>query len=243
MIYSKKTTEMNINNNFIEAEFVSRPNRFLTRVKFDGNIVDSHLPDPGRLRELLLPGAKVLLKREKGEKRKTQFSTQAVYSGKTLISLNTLLPNKFVNYLLENHGLQFLHEWDLQKKEVSYGSSRFDFQLKKDDAVMVLEVKSVTLVEKGIAKFPDAVTKRGRRHIQHLAKLAAEGLFVMVLFVVQRPDAECFQPQWERDPEFGNALFEAYQNGLLIRVIKMEVTMDTLNYLGEIPYQLNLTSL
>ena len=107
---------------------------------------------------------------------------------------------------------------------------------------MVLEVKSVTLVEKGIAKFPDAVTERGRRHIQHLARLAVEGLNVMALFVVQRPDAEYFQPQWERDPKFSDALCKASQLGLQIRVIKIKMTKDALYYLGEIPYQLNLGS-
>ena len=104
---------------------------------------------------------------------------------------------------------------------------------------MVLEVKSVTLVEKGIAKFPDAVTERGRRHVNHLAELAAEGLDVMVLFVVQRPDAECFQPQWERDPQFCSTLFEAWKQGLQIRVIKMKMTKDSLLYLGEIPSKIS----
>lgn len=230
---------MTIGHKFIEAEFIERPNRFLTRVKLNGNIVNSHLPDPGRLKELLIPGAQLLLKQENGINRKTQFSTQAVYSGKTLISLNTLIPNRFVSYLLKNHGLSFLQKWKFQKQEVSYGNSRFDFQLKNDDALMVLEVKSVTLVEKEIAKFPDAVTERGRRHIRHLAELAAEGLDVMVLFVVQRPDAEYFQPHWERDPKFSSALFEAWQNGLQVRVIKMKMTTDAFFYLGEIPYQLN----
>ena len=230
---------MTIGHKFFEAEFIERPNRFLTRVKLNGNIVNSHLPDPGRLKELLIPGARLLLKKENGINRKTQFSTQAVYAGKTLISLNTLIPNRFVSYLLNNHGLVFLQKWEFQQQEVSYGNSRFDFQLQKDDAVMVLEVKSVTLVEKGIAKFPDAVTERGRRHIRHLAELAAEGLDVMVLFVVQRPDVEYFQPHWERDPKFSSALFEAWQNGLQVRVIKMKMTTDALFYLGEIPYQLN----
>jgi len=230
---------MTIGYKFFEAEFIERPNRFLTRVKLNGNIVNSHLPDPGRLKELLIPGARLLLKQENGINRKTQFSTQAVYSGKTLISLNTLIPNRFVSYLLKNHGFAFLKKWEFQKQEVSYGNSRFDFQLKKDDSVMVLEVKSVTLVEKGVAKFPDAVTERGRRHIRHLAELAAEGLDVMVLFVVQRSDAEYFQPQWERDPKFSSALFEAWQNGLQVRVIKMKMTTDSFLYLGEIPYQLN----
>ena len=150
-----------------------------------------------------------------------------------------MVPNQFVSYLLNNHDLPFLRGWKFQKQEVPYGNSRFDFQLKKNDSVMVLEIKSVTLVEKGIAKFPDAVTERGRRHIRHLAELAAEGLDVMVLFVVQRPDAEYFQPQWERDPKFSSALFEAWQNGLQVRVIKMKMTTDALFYLGEIPYQLN----
>ena len=242
MIYSNKTIEMNIAHKFIEAEFIERPNRFLTRVKVNGKIVDSHLPDPGRLNELLIPGARLLLKQETGVNRKTKFSTQAVYAGKTLISLNTLVPNQFVSYLLKNHGLSFLMEWKFQKQEVTYGNSRFDFQLKKNDSIMVLEVKSVTLVENGIAKFPDAVTERGRRHVQHLAELATEGLEVMILFVVQRPDAEYFQPQWERDPKFGNALFEAWKNGLQVKVIKMKMTTDSLYYLGEIPYQLNLGS-
>ena len=230
---------MTIGYKFIEAEFVERPNRFLTRVRLCGEIVDSHLPDPGRLLELLIPGARLLIKEENGENRKTQFSTQAVYSGETLISLNTLIPNRFVSYLIKNQGLAFLQEWKFQKQEVNYGSSRFDFQLKKNNSIMVLEVKSVTLVEKGIAKFPDAVTERGRRHVNHLAELAEEGLDVMILFVVQRPDAECFQPQWERDPAFSSALLEAWQMGLQIHVIKMKMTKDALLYLGEIPYQLN----
>ena len=210
-----------------------------TTAILDGNIVDSHLPDPGRLKELLIPGARLLVKQEKGKNRKTQFSTQAIYAEDTLISLNTLVPNQFVYYLLQNHGLAFLAGWEVQKKEVSYGKNRFDFQLQRKTAIMLLEVKSVTLVEKGIAKFPDAVTERGRRHIRHLAELGAEGLNVMVLFVVQRPDAEYFQPHWERDPKFSSALFEAWQKGLQVRVIKMKMTTDALLYLGEIPYQLN----
>ena len=99
---------MNIQHKFVEAEFIDRPNRFITRVRLDGDIIDSHLPDPGRLKELLIPGARLLLKKENGRNRKTHFSTQAVYFGKTLISLNTLIPNRFVSYLLKNHSLVLL---------------------------------------------------------------------------------------------------------------------------------------
>ena len=103
---------------------------------------------------------------------------------------------------------------------------------------MYLEVKSVTLVENKIAKFPDAITERGKRHVEHLGKIAEKGLHAMVLFVVQRHDAILFQPQWERDSKFGSALFEAWQKGLDVRVIHMKMTLNKIYYLGELPFQL-----
>ena len=80
----------------LEARFVERPNRFLTMVEYEGEIIRSHMPDTGRMKELLIPGATLLIKKEPGENRKTQFSTQAVYFGSTLISMNSWLPNKMV---------------------------------------------------------------------------------------------------------------------------------------------------
>jgi sugar fermentation stimulation protein A len=103
---------------------------------------------------------------------------------------------------------------------------------------MYLEVKSVTLVEKEIAKFPDAITERGKRHVEHLGKIAEKGLRTMVLFVVQRHDAILFQPQWERDSKFGSALFEAWKKGLDVRVIHMKMTLNKIHYLGELPSKL-----
>ena len=238
MIHSKKIMEMKIGYKFIEAKFINRPNRFLIKVNINGKIEDSHLPDPGRLKELLIPGARLLLKREDGLNRKTHFSTQAVYLEGTLISLNTLLPNHFVSFLLKNKSLPFLKGWEFERQEISYGKNRFDFQLKKNKLKMVLEVKSVTLVENGIAKFPDAITERGRRHVEHLAKIASKKIKVMVLFVIQRSDADSFQPHWERDPKFANALLNASKNGLQIKVIKMGITQKALSYLGELPYKL-----
>ena len=238
MIYSKKIIEMNIGHKFIEAKFCDRPNRFLIRVNINGKMENSHLPDPGRLKELLIPGARLLLKQEDGPNRKTHFSTQAVYLGETLISLNTLIPNQFVSFLLKNKSLPFLNGWEFERQEIPYGNNRFDFQLKKNELKMVLEVKSVTLVENRIAKFPDAITERGRRHVEHLAKMASKKIKVMVLFVIQRSDADSFQPQWERDPKFAKALLQAWECGLQIKVIKMGITKKTLSYLGELPYKL-----
>jgi len=230
---------MKINYPLLEASFIDRPNRFLTRVEYNNKIVLSHLPDPGRLNELLKPGVRILIKEEKGEYRKTAYSTQAVYNKNILISLNTLIPNQFTEYLLKEKKLTFLTNWEIDKKEVPYNNHRFDFRLKKENDILLLEVKSVTLVEDSIAKFPDAVTKRGRKHVEYLGRMAEQGVFTMVLFVIQRPDSVLFQPQWERDPKFGYALYEAWQKGLEVRVINMKMTKNNIQFQGEIPFELN----
>ena len=238
VLFNKKS-EMKLNYRLLEARFIDRPNRFLTRAELNGKIVESHLPDPGRLKELLKPGVQILLKQENGINRRTNYSTQAVYDGNTLISLNTLLPNKFTEHLLSKRKIEFLKEWQIYKKEATYGKHRFDFLLKNNNEFLYLEVKSVTLVKNEIAKFPDAVTERGRSHVEHLGKMALDGIRTMVLFVVQRHDAILFKPQWERDLKFGSALFKAQQNGLVVRVIYLKMTKSELHYLGEIPAELN----
>ena len=103
-----KKIEMFLEGELLEAEFVDRPNRFLTRVKYDNRVVESHLPDPGRLKELLIPGASLLIKKEGNPNRKTKFSTQAVYLDGQLISLNSWLPNQFVDFLLKRKSIEFL---------------------------------------------------------------------------------------------------------------------------------------
>ncbi len=240
MNYPKKPIEMLLPWTLFPATFIRRPNRFLTIVKFDGKEVESHLPDPGRLKELLVPGASVLVKKESGANRKTRFSTQAVYLDDTLISINSWLPNRFVEFLIQQRALPFLNDWQVNRREFTHERSRFDFLLEKEDKKMFLEVKSVTLVEDGVAKFPDAVTERGARHLNHLAHLSSQGYSCMVLFVVQRKDARLFKPQWERDPKLGLSLVEAVEKGVGLNVIRMEMFPGKLRYMGELPYDLSI---
>tara|TARA_Y100000758_G_C15967933_1_gene392067 strand:- start:12 stop:722 length:711 start_codon:yes stop_codon:yes gene_type:complete len=230
---------MKFKKKFLIGKFINRPNRFITTVKIHNKIVSSHLPDPGRLKELLIPGAKILLTKESDPKRKTQFTTQGVYKNNILISLNTLLPNKFVHYLIKNNSLNFLKGWDLIKKEASIGNHRFDFLLKNKSDQMYLEVKSVTFVENGIAKFPDAITIRGRQHLEHLRILAQSGYKALVLFVVQRPDAKLFKPEWIRDPKFSLSLYNAWISGVTIKVITTKFTKKEFILKGTIPFELH----
>ena len=115
------------------------------------------------------------------------------------------------------------------------GDSRFDFLLEQFKNKMILEVKSVYLVKNNISLFPDAITKRGTKHLKHLMELKDRGYYTSILFVIQRKDAKSFMPNYECDPIFSKNLELAYKKGVLINVIKIEVLPSKLSNLGKIP--------
>lgn len=236
---------MKIEGPLIPGVFIERPNRFITKVLINGKIVKSHLPDPGRLKELLFEGAKVLVREApKNSKRKTKYSTVMVNHKGQLVSLVSTLPNQFILELLINNSLPMFKNFELIKPEVVYGKHRFDFLLKdKDDKCFYLEVKSVTYVKNRIAKFPDAITERGTKHAKTLAKMTYDGYDTGILFVCQRPDADRFIPMWERDYKFGSALFEAKKAGVKIWCITTNLTDREMTLNNFIPVDLSYPSL
>ena len=238
---------MKIVGPLFDATFVDRPNRFLTIVKIDGIKVKSHLPDPGRLEELLIPGATLKVRHvfpqgppDNGQmtNRKTEWTTVMVKTCNQWVSIDTTLPNRFVRCLLDKSDLPFLIDFHLVKQEVTVGHHRFDFLLEGANGLFYLEVKSVTLVENGVAMFPDAVTVRGKRHLEALAEMSNEGKDTGVLFVCQRSDVVEFRPQWNRDPKFSKTLIEAEAAGVKIRVISANVSPTKILFEKEIPYNL-----
>jgi len=224
----------------IPATLVDRPNRFLTRVRLNDTVISAHLPDPGRLEELLLPGVDLLIQHSPGPGRKTDYTVHFVQrpSIPGWVCINTLLPNRFVKFLLQERHLTFLKGWSLAGTEVTVGHSRFDFMLERGRERLYLEVKSVTYVEEGVAQFPDAVSARAAKHARHLATLVIEGTPAMILFVIQRDDARTFRPMWDRDPETGRALNEAHRAGVDVRAIKLTVTPEAFTLAGQVPVEL-----
>ena len=124
---------MKINGPLYDAIFVKRLNRFLTLIDVDGKIFKSHLPDPGRLNELLIPGAKLKVRYVNLEfsKRKTSWTTLMVKQSKQWISIDSTLPNRFIKYLLERKNLPQFKDYKLIRPEVVVGEHRFDFLLEK----------------------------------------------------------------------------------------------------------------
>lgn len=203
-----------------DAELVDRPNRFVVRVRFpDGEEADAHLPDPGRLRELLISGRRMGIRSARSPTRKTRWTATLVESpdGSSWVSLDTTVPNRLLRLALEQEAIEELAGWRLLAREVTYGASRLDFLLEEDEGRrMYLEAKSVTLVEDGVGLFPDAVTARGARHVEELMRAVGEGHQAAVLFVLQRPDAQRIVAASTIDPHFAETLARAEETGVRI---------------------------
>ena len=233
------------------ARFVERPNRFLVRCRLEaaardgGEVVEAHLPDPGRLNELLVADARLRLRPAASPSRKTDWTVVlAERPGGGWVSVDTTLPNRLLLRALQENALPELDAWELDAAEVSVGSSRFDFVLTRRNGSegppraeepdrLVLEVKSVTLVEEGIGLFPDAVTARGARHVTELGELAASGAWeAAVLFLVQRDDARAVMAAPSIDPDFAGALEEARQKGVRVLARRCRVDLEHVR-LGE----------
>ncbi len=229
--------KMKIEGPLINAVFIERPNRFITIIEIGGEKHKSHLPDPGRLKELLIPGASLLVRpAPENKERSTAFTTIMVNLKGQWISLVSTLPNQFVKYSFQKNRIPIFQKYKLVRPEVTIRNHRFDFLLSnKSGKNFFLEVKSVTFVENGIAKFPDAVTTRGMNHAKTLTDLVKEGEFAGILFVCQRPDATLFEPMWDIDPMFSNVLFNAYKIGVKVWCITLNVSQTEISFNKEIP--------
>ncbi len=222
------------------AIFIERPNRFLAKVEVDGDIVEVFVPNPGRMYELMIPGKQVFIRDNPGPHRKTSFDMIGVHHDGVLISLDSNLPNRFIRNLLETRRLQYFSGYSKVTPEPRAYGGRFDFLLEGDNHRTFIEVKSCTLVVNKRVLFPDAPTKRGARHMRHLAKALSVGDVndAAVIFVIQRPDGEIFSPHDGNDPEFGDALRAAHEQGVRIIPLLTEVVDWNLVLLRKIPFDL-----
>jgi sugar fermentation stimulation protein A len=200
----------------LKASFLTRENRFRTRVCLDGEELPAHLPNSGRLSELLWPGQTVLLSVEKAAHRLTDYDLLMVQLPHALVSVDARLPNTLFAEAIGRGALPEFAGLKVASPEFRYGESRLDFLLEADGgrASCLVEVKSVTLVQGGVGRFPDAVTERGRRHLRELRHARRQGWRAAVVFVLQRQDAEAFGPHDESDPRFGETLREVVQDGV-----------------------------
>jgi sugar fermentation stimulation protein A len=167
--------------------------------------------------------------------RKTSFQVVGVYSGDELVSLDTQLPNRLMVAALSASALPQFARYTKVQREVSIGTHRFDFRLGEGLSSCVLEVKSVGKVERGLARFPDAPTERGRQHLDLLAQMARSGQRCAVTFIIQRHQASALVPDEEVDPAFARALRSAITAGVETYAYLCPLTLDGLTLGPPVP--------
>ncbi len=202
----------------IWGSFIRRVNRFCAQVRIDPDEEPelAHVPSSGRMGELLVPGATIGLLHRPSPKRKTQYTAAFVEYCGNLVSIDSHLPNHLVAGWLATGRLSGLPPMDSVTAEVKFASSRFDFSAFAHGRQFLIEVKSVTLVENGVALFPDAPTTRGARHVRELITAKSQGLEAAVIFVIQREDGRVFTPNSVMDPHFAAAVRAAKAAGVEI---------------------------
>lgn len=224
---------------WVNGTFISRPNRFVAEVCVNGKIAKAHVPNTGRLQELLLPEAPVLLTLHEDPKRKYQLSLRQVKYKGIWVSIDSQLPNRLVKEALEA-GLIFPNEnWVRIQAEAKNGDSRFDFALHREGMTRWVEVKGVTLERNGWGYFPDAPTARGTRHIKHLQSLVEAGEEASVLFVIQNALAKGITPNQERDPAFARAVWEAAKTGVNFSAYCWKFEGENNSFLEERPVRID----
>lgn len=205
----------------VHAKFIDRPNRFIAHVELDGEVETVHVKNTGRCRELLLPGASVLLEEGTNPARKTKFDLVTVWKdGVGWINIDSQAPNKIAREWLERQ------DYDYIKPEYAYGKSRIDFYMERGGEKYLMEVKGCTLEIDGIGFFPDAPTERGVKHLRELAGAVADGYHAAVAWVVQMDGITEVRPNVETHPEFGVALDEARAAGVKVIIIPCHVSED-----------------
>lgn len=209
----------------VSGRLLRRYKRFLADVRLDsGETVIAHTANTGAMTGCAQPGSRVWLSESSNPKRKCQYTWELVEveAGK-LVGINTLRANGLVAEQVNSNDVPELCGYESIRREVAYGreGSRIDLLLEQHlRPPCYVEVKNVTLVEKGVAMFPDAVSLRGQKHLRELMNAAACGDRAVLCFCIQRHDVHEFRPADRIDVQYGRLLREAHVWGVDVMALK-----------------------
>lgn len=218
-----------------KATFIDRPNRFIAHIRMDDGTVETvHVKNTGRCKELLVPGRTVILAEGENPARKTKYDLIEVYKpGIGIINMDSQAPNTVAAEWLKTQ-----YPNAEIRREVTYGSSRFDICMEHEGKTTFVEVKGVTLEKDGVAMFPDAPTERGVKHIRELMECKRAGYGAKILFVIQMKGVKYLTPNDETHPEFGAALRKAYAFGVDVMAVDCIVGEGSVN--ADMPVEVRL---
>ncbi len=222
--------------NIVEGIFISRINRFTAKAKINEQIETVHVKNTGRLIRLLQCGSKAYFQKSDKPDRKTKYDLISVEYNGDIINVDSQITNyvaeEWINKKVLFPDLNYL------RKEVKYGDSRFDIYLEHGDKKAFVEIKGVTLQENGIAKFPDAPTQRGIKHLYELMNCKEDGYEAYIIFIIQMSNIKWFEPATEIQEEFATTLNKAHQNGVNVLAYECNMTKDSIDIIKEVEVRL-----
>ena len=215
----------------LRARLIRRYKRFLADVELpDGRTLTVHCPNPGSMLGTQRPGSAVRCSSHDNPKRKLRHTLEMIRVGPIWVGLHAAKANDLAHRaLLKKAYAPFAAYGRIDREVAVPEGSRFDFRLSDgtpDGAPCWVEVKSVTLCSERLARFPDAVTTRGRRHLEHLMARHDQGERACLLYIVQRADADAVAPADDIDPDYGKTLREAARAGVEIHALSARVLGD-----------------
>ena len=195
----------------LRGRFIDRPNRFVSHVEIDGKVALCHMPNPGRMRELLFPGVTMYVTPNQNPKSRTAYRVIGVEKGNTIFYLDTSRCNDVAAHLVNHQRIPGWEDYFVVRREVTMGDSRFDLLLchQETGETFPVEVKSCSLSGEKGAMFPDAPTERGVKHLSHLTAMAQAGEHAGLLILVHDPKVAWFLPDMHTDPDFAAAFGKA----------------------------------
>lgn len=220
-------------DNIIPAVFLDRPNRFIANIEIDGLRQVAHVKNTGRCREILTPGARIWVRENSDPRRKTRFDVITAQKNERMINIDASAPNAAVKEWLPESGL-FRHV-SLIRPETTFGRSRLDFYIEADGRKMFMEVKGVTLEDRGVVRFPDAPTERGLKHIKELEASLSSGFEACILFVIQMKGVDYFKPNSATHEAFADALHHAFRAGVQVRAWDCLIMPDSMDIADPVP--------
>lgn len=228
------------NPTLIKGTLVKRYQRFLANIRLDnGKSITAACPNTGSMKSCSEPGSPVLMSRDDNPNRKFPYTWEMIQVENVWVGINTSVPNKLIHKAIKKGQIPELTGYSNIQTEVKYGeNSRIDLLLSNAEKRCYVEIKSVSLVEDKVAYFPDAITTRGHKHLAELKNVIEQGHRAVLVFLVQRNDAELFKPAAAIDPEFAAALMDAHEHGVEILVYLANISIEEITLGKSIPFVL-----
>ncbi|MCP4692615.1 MAG: DNA/RNA nuclease SfsA [Desulfobacterales bacterium] len=224
----------------IPGTLVKRYKRFMADVTLEnGDVVTAHCPNSGSMTGCSEPGRPVYVSFHDNPKRKLKYTWELIEMPHSLVGVNTMVPNRLVKKSIEDGRVEELADYDQVRAEVTINTgSRLDLLLTKGQGEKCfVEIKNCTLVTDGLARFPDAVTTRGRKHLVELQTLASEGNRCAMFYLIQRMDAAAFAPADHIDPAYGAELRKAMKNGVEVLIYDVVIDQERIVLGKRIPWK------